>query len=258
MKILVCIKQVADSESKVMISPSGRSFTYPPATVFRMNRYDEYALEEALLIADNDPSVTVHAVSAGPPRVTATLRRALEMGASEAFHIATDEENSHLPFEVSRQIAAFASERNYGLILAGMISEDSMNAQTGAMLAERLGYASATSVLRISLKGDTIRAVREIDSTTRETVELRLPALCAVQSGINRPRYPSLTNKLRARNHEIPVITIPSVPDIVSVARHAPAALRSPQTESKGVIIQGTSREKAARLYDLLHEKTLL
>ncbi len=258
MKLLVCVKQVADSESKVTASPSGRSFTYPPSTAFRMNRYDEYALEEALLIADSDPSVIVHAVSVGPERVTSTLRRALEMGAAEAFHIETEEALTHIPFEISARIAAFAADMHYDLILAGMISEDAMNAQTGPMLAEMLGYASATSVLRLSIMGDTIRAVREIDSSAREAVKLRLPALCAVQSGINRPRYPSLTNKLRARNQEIHLIEAPSLPDTVAAARHAPDALRAPRIEPKGTIIQGTPREKAARLYELLHEKTLL
>lgn len=255
MKILVCIKQVADAESRFHIAPGGSRILFDPGAVYRMNRYDEFALEEALRVKDAAPDTLVHAVSLGPPRAESTLRRALEMGAHDAFRIEGDDEGVMPALWKARMIAAWAVTCGYDLVLAGVMSEDSMSCQFAPALAEYMGAASATGVMEIAIApaGGRVTVGREIDSNTREIVELSLPAVLAVQSGINRPRYPSLSNVLRAKERMITTVRsdTPAGPDQDIRYHEAPRG-------REGRILAGSPAEKAAALCDFFHEVSLL
>ena len=148
MKILVCVKQVPDAEMQIRIAAGGRHLLIGKND-WRMNRFDEFAVEEALRIRESVPGSVVEAVSVGPARAVAVLRRALAMGADEALHILREEEEDPLPGDVAAWIAACIHDRDYDLILAGVMSEDAMHAQTGPILAERLGIPCATAVMAV-------------------------------------------------------------------------------------------------------------
>jgi electron transfer flavoprotein beta subunit len=256
MKILVCIKQVADTEARFSIGDDNRSIRYADDTVYRMNRFDEFALEEALQIREKHTG-TVDAISVGPPRIRSTIRRAIELGADKGIRLAQDETTCSSPRIVAGLVASFAAGEAYDLILTGAMSEDDMYGQTGQMIAGLMNIPSASAIImeKINESNNTVYAEREIDAATRDAVTLRLPALLTIQSGINNPRYPSLSNVLRARKQEIEIIN----PDKVSAdyEYETVAKIRSTAPSRKCIFLTGTAVQKAIVLKEMLHEKAL-
>ncbi|HPQ42756.1 MAG TPA: electron transfer flavoprotein subunit beta/FixA family protein [Syntrophales bacterium] len=256
MKILVCVKQVPDSDGAISISTSESRVVFEGT--YRMNRFDEYALEEALRIREKISVETIDIVSVGPVRVESTIRKSLEMGASRGFHIFIEGEEHMNPFETATRIASFAGREGYDLILTGVMAEDDMQSQVGPMIAEMLGYPSASSVISedIDQEKGILYAEREIESGMRECIEMQLPALITVQSGINRPRYPALSHVLRARSQRITVLT--ENPGEEPAKREKIVTFRYPETTSKGLFLEGETREKARELMQILHERTII
>jgi len=257
MKILVCIKQVADTEADLKLNGSRSWIDENCKIAYRMNRYDEYALEEALLIKDINPGVTVDVISVGPERAVSVLKKSLEKGADNAFHIKS--ENSALSaFETSSLIAGYASDKNYNIILAGVMSEDLMQGQVGPMIASLLSMPSAVSVIKSELAEDegSITVYSELEGGTVETVRLSLPCMITVQTGVNLPRYPSLSNVMRARSMK--VISLNSDSQGESVIHDRIESVDYPPASSKGIILDGSSEEKALTLLNLFHERALL
>ncbi len=258
MNILVCIKQVADSESPFTVADDGSRLEFGARVAYRINLYDEYALEEALLIAERNPGTKIDVVSIGPDRVKDALRRALSMGATEAFHIPNDHPGNPFPLLKARLIADFARQRGYDLILVGVMSEDFGNCAVGPMIAELLGIPCATHAMSLAcdIDGRKLNVEREIDSTTRHALTLTLPAIVTVQSGINRPRYPSLTNVLRAKSQEIPSLPATGLPDALpSIERRS---LCVPPETRRGTVLRADRDTMAGELWRYLHSKSLI
>lgn len=257
MKILVCIKQVVGPESKPRLNQENTWAEYGEKVSYWINRYDEYAVEEALRIREKIPGTVIDIVSIGPERVKTAIKRCLEMGADRGFHLFDDSEEYLSPSSKSRFIAEFCRDRAYDLILTGVMSEDMMSGQTGPMTAARLEIPSAVSVMELEVDADQrcIRVDRELEAGHRCSMVLTLPALAAVQSGINRPRYPSLSHVMRAKSIEIMEIKCDALPDAIC---ETVAAVREAGPDRAGIRLAGTTAEKAAKLWQLLHEKSLL
>ncbi len=257
MKILVCVKQVADSESHFEISQDGKNIVCRAPTSYRINSYDEYAIEEALLAAEGSPGSSVEVISIGPDRVKEALRRALSMGAAEAHHLLVEDADLLTPESRARIIADFAAGRSYDLIFTGVMSEDRGGSAVGPMTAELLGMPLATHVMALSIdeENKSIQVEREIDGTRRHQLRLPMPALLTVQSGINRPRYPSLSNVLRAKAQEIPGL-LPG-----GEARPGDFLTRKltlPPDTRRGVLLQEDSNSMADKLLEYLHSISIL
>lgn len=255
MKILVCIKQVPDTDANPGIR-SDSLWINEENIAFRMNRYDEYALEEALIIRDTRPGTIVDVITVGPDRASAVLKKALERGADNAVHL----KSYGYPvsaFETAKLISSYASDKNYDIVFAGVMSEDAMQCMVGPMVASLLSIPCAVSVVKISLNFEkmNIIAETELEGGIIETVNLSLPCLITVQTGINRPRYPSLSNVMRGRGVEPLVIDIPCED---TCAEKTQALLSYPSSEIKGVLITGSTEEKAEQLIDILHGRGLL
>lgn len=257
MKILVCVKQVADTEADLKLNADSSWIDEKDKIAFRMNRYDEFALEEALLIKDAGSGVIVDAISVGPERSAAVLRKSLEKGADNAIHIKT-EQTVLSPVVTSSLIAEYAMGKNYDLIMAGVMSEDLMQGQVGPMIASLLSIPSAVSVISSLLSADenSIEVRSELEGGFVETVRLSLPCLIAVQTGVNLPRYPSLSNVMRARSMKI--ITISSGSCLNIDNDNAVESVEYPPVLSKGTFLGGSSAEKAETLIEMFHEKGLL
>lgn len=258
MKILVCIKQVPDSEASLEINSDGTWIRDDTNIPYRMNRFDEYAMEEAVLIKEALSDVHIEAISVGPQRVRASLQKALEKGADSGTHIEKDEVGSLTPFVVGSLIAEYAKNGKYDLIFAGVMAEDDMYCQTGVIIASLLSIPCATSVTRESLNTDLSKITVECDlaSGVREEVTLTLPALLTIQTGINTPRYPSLSNVLRAKKQKLKNISPESLSTIET--REQIITLSAPEQTRSGQVISGSSEEKAEKLLSLLHERALL
>ncbi len=260
MKILVCVKQVPDAEAPLSVDPRGDWITVPEGMVLRMNRFDTFALEEAVRIRERFPgreAVCIHSVSVGPPRVREVLKKSLALGADEAFHILLEGEGFVSPFETAGLIASLAGA-DYDLVLAGVMAEDDMQGLVGSLLAECLGYPCATAVMhqRIDEDARRVSVQREIEAGRRECLELDLPAVLTVQSGINRPRYPRLTDALRARKQE--PVTIEAGRLGALAQRERLVSLLRPRRSTRGVFLEGSARDKARALLQALHEESFL
>lgn len=255
MKILVCIKQVPDTESNPVIT-GDYLWIKEEKIAFRMNRYDEYALEEALVIKDNHPGTTIDVLTVGPERSAAVIRKGLEKGADHGIHLVNQNPALHAS-GTSSLIADYVSVRDYDLIFAGVMSEDAMQCQVGPMIASRLSIPCAVSVVRsaIDCEERTVTAECELEGGFIESVKLFMPCLITVQTGVNQPRYPSLSNVMRARSMQHETIISDS---INSGSVEYSRSLSYPESEIKGKKLEGTSEEKAAMLIELLHERGLL
>jgi len=258
LKILVCVKQVIDSTESLTVDERTGEPALSPGAAYRMNRFDEFALEEALLIKERLTGITVDALSVGPLRVGANLHRALGMGADHAIHILCRNEGYTSPFSVASLIAACAGPRSYDLIMAGVMSEDTMACQTGQLVAALLDLPCATSVIKEEIrpeKGEVL-AEREVEGGSRETVLLQLPGLLSIQPGINSPRYPSFSKVMRARTYCQEVIRAEDL--VIPGPREIRRSIRTPEASAQGVFVEGTPREKARRLASIIHERSIL
>jgi electron transfer flavoprotein beta subunit len=257
-RILVCVKQVPDTEASLSIDDTTLWIREDDRIAFRMNRYDEYALEEAVLIREALGDVTVDAISVGPARAASVLKKSLEKGAANAVHIVREAPDYCPPSVTAALIAAYARSNSYDLIFTGVMAEDDMQCQVGPLVAAHLGLPCAVSVVKETLDPAerTITVECEIEGGAAETVTLPLPCLVSIQSGINRPRYPSLSNVLRAKEQ----VLVRVAPDGVSAPRNIEKALSisHPARSSRGTVIEGSTEQKAEKLLALLHEKSLL
>ena len=261
MKLLVCVKQVSDSEKRISINREGSWIADKDKTAFRMNRFDEFALEEALLIRDHishEQPTTIDAVSVGPPRASLTLKKAMAMGADEGIHILVEDDRYMSPFDTASLIASYAKNKEYDVILTGVMAEDDMHCLVGQFIAEHLGYPFATAVIHQEIMDgrNKISVERAIESGRRECLQLNLPAVLTIQSGINTPRYPSLSNVIRAKDQKI--ISIDAEKLKAPEKREELISLAYPEPSSKGLFIEGTQKEKAQKLLRILHEKSFI
>lgn len=256
MRILVCVKQVPETDSPIRIDAGWIQTGF--ITEFRMNRLDEFAVEEAVLIKERLPATTIDAITVGPERCADVLRRAVGMGADRGIHITVDSDRFLSAADVAGWIGACIRDKNYDLIFTGVLSEDHMQGQIGPMLAAHLALPCATSVIYEAIASDqkSIRVEREIEGGNRDILELRLPAVITIQSGINRPRYPSLSNLLRANKQDLETISAGALEKFS--ASEAIVEVVYPQKSRAGIVLNGSADEKAARLFNILREKALM
>lgn len=258
MKILVCVKQVPEPETAIHIKEDGSWIDMDSFDEFKMNRLDEFAVEEAVRLKETLSDVCIDIISVGPARAADVIRRSIGMGADIGVHI-VHEDDSHLsPASIAAWIAQYAKHHDYTLILTGAMSEDCMNGQTGPMIAAHLGWPCATGIVfqKLASDNETIYVEREIEGGKRDTLELDLPAVLTIQSGNNIPRYPVLSKLLKANKEELEIIEsnsqlqLETGEDIIRVDY--------PQKSRAGTVLEGNQQEKARELLQILRDKALI
>jgi electron transfer flavoprotein beta subunit len=253
MKILVCIKQVPDMESKFKIDADGTWYDSGDLA-WRMNEYDEYAVEQAvqlkIQVAESDLTV----LCIGPQRVKETMKKALAMGADRGFHVADDESNKKDPFEIASIIAEYAKDKGFDLIFTGMQSQDRGSAQVGVLVAELLGLPSISTIVDFSFADGKVNAKRELEGGIKALVSCATPALVTCQLGLNTPRYPTLPNIMKAKRKEM--LTV-EVAELLKVeAKQSTAKLYFPEKKGGGLVLEGDAGDLADQLIQILKEKT--
>jgi electron transfer flavoprotein beta subunit len=258
MKILVCIKAVPEPEHAICNGNVFPEVCVDNSADIRMNRFDEFAVEEAVLIKESFPGTIVDVITMGPENAVKTIKRAIGMGADKGIHIISDYHASCDAVAVSSCIAKMTKEENYDLILCGIMSEDMMQFSVGPMMAQRLSLPWATSVIKANIAPghQTIRVERELEGGVKAVIDINLPALLTIQSGINEPRYPSLSKLLRANKSRITAITAEALKQPESECQTV--GYSYPEKKRDGLIIEGTLQEKAEKLLRILKEKTLI
>ncbi len=258
MKLLVCVKQVMESGSTIQITDSKKWIDHLDSSRFEMNKFDAYAIEEALLIKKRFPDSRIDIITVGPDHAQNTLRRALGMGADEGILLADNHNGYRQPFHTATWIATYARDKGYDLILTGIMSEDEMNGQTGPMLAQILSIPCCTGTIREKISSDkkTVSIEREIEGGARDMFDVKLPCVLTIQTGINSPRYPALSKVLRAKRKQIEVMDVncfkKNKQTLTLKNIHHPKKIR------KGILLNGTMDDKVDQLMDILSKKALL
>ena len=258
MKILTCIKQVPDLETIAVPAdaPCDRSsFEHKPQ---RMNRYDEYAVETALRMREAMPVARIDALTVGPPKAADAVKRAMGMGVDHGIRIDLPLEAMDSPYATAVLIAGYAAGKQYDLILCGVMSEDLMQAQVGIILAALLDMPYVTSVVEVAteIENGDLTVVREADGGRREIMRLCLPALLTIQTGAHAPRYPSLSNLLRANRMLIETLTVDRKDWPAARLRNVNFVI--PPKTRQGAILNGGAKEKAQQLAGILRAKGFL
>ncbi|RLE10360.1 electron transfer flavoprotein subunit beta [Candidatus Aerophobetes bacterium] len=207
MHIIVCIKQVPDTEELSKVRINSRTNTLVREGIKSIiNPFDENAIEEALRIKErHGGKVTV--LSMGPPQAEEALRRALAMGADKAILLSDRSFAGSDTLATSYTLAmGIRKIGEFDLVLLGKQAIDGDTAQVGPGLAEWLNLPQITYVRRIELSSSKIKAERSLEDSF-EIVETNLPALLTVTKEINTPRYPSLRGLLKAKKEKITVWT---------------------------------------------------
>ena len=205
MKIMVCLKQVPHQDSRLDVAADG-TWIQEDGIKFEINSYDTYALEEALRIKDAGEAEVV-VVSIGPDRVTQTLRTALGMGADRAVHVKDPETDGSDVLGIAKLLAAVGKQEAPDLVLMGFMADDGNFAAVGPMIASLLGVPHTTAAMKVEHSDGALTIERELEGGALEVVELPLPCVVTVQTGINQVRYASLKGIMAAKKKPVDVKT---------------------------------------------------
>jgi electron transfer flavoprotein beta subunit len=251
MRIAVCIKQVPTREWQPRIDETKRGVREQDAS-FEMNEPDAYALEEGLRLREKHGGEVV-VCTAGPARASQVLREALARGADRAIHVEDDRLTSigADSFTVAGALAEALKDEQCDLILTGLQSDDQGAAQTGVILAERLGMPHATIVMDVQLQEPGVRVKRELEGGWFQWVQMPLPALVTIQSGINQLRYATLKGIMAAKKKEIRKVAQPSLP----ATRVTIVSLDVPRKTKQTQMIPGSAAEAAKTLVQKLRDQ---
>jgi electron transfer flavoprotein beta subunit len=192
---VVCVKQVADTETRVKVAADGKSLD-PAGVTWILNPYDEFAVEQALRVKEKAGSGEVIALSLGGPGVATALRSVLAMGADRAIHLKAD--GTIDPLAAARALAAEIQGLGASIVWFGRQAIDDDAAQVGPMTAELLELPCVTAVAHFDLEGDRAKVTRDIEGG-REVIEVGLPAAFTTDKGLNEPRYASLKGIMAAK-----------------------------------------------------------
>lgn len=195
MKILVPVKRVLDYQLKPRIKADGSGIDLEGSKL-SMNPFDEIAVEEAVKLKEAKLATEVVALTIGGAKAEEVLRTALAMGADRAIHIIAEEEVQ--PLAVAKLIAATAKKENPNLVLMGKQAIDDDSAVAGPMVASLLGWGQGTFAYKLEMKEGIAHVTREVDGGLI-TVALKLPCVVTTDLRLNKPRFASLPNMMKAR-----------------------------------------------------------
>lgn len=249
MKIIVSIKQVPVRDSQLRVDSAGRWIQENDLS-FEINEPDAYALEEALQLKEKHGGEVV-ALCAGPARAAQTIREALAKGADRAIHIEEEAASSLDTLGLAKLLAKAVGPEKPDLILTGLQSDDLGYGQTGVVLAELLGLPHGTLIMHVERENGAIRVKRELEDGWFQNVEMPLPAVLTIQSGINKLRYATLMGIKKAKTKEIKRLTPSELgvsPSPTAVIEKVYLPHRSKQTQ----LLEGNAKEAAAKLVEKL------
>ncbi|NED12637.1 electron transfer flavoprotein subunit beta/FixA family protein [Streptomyces sp. SID9124] len=167
-----------------------------------LSELDEYAVEQALQIAEAADDAEVTVLTVGPEDAKDALRKALSMGADKAVHVEDDDLHGTDALGTSLVLAKAIEETGYDLVVSGMASTDGTMGVVPALLAERLGVPQVTLLSQVSVEGGVVRGRRDGDSASEE-LEASLPAVVSVTDQSGEARYPSFKGIMAAKKKPV-------------------------------------------------------
>lgn len=251
MKIIVCIKQVPDTEASIV--SNGKTIDESAVSSWILNPYDEFAVEEAVKLKEAAEDVEVVAVSLGPERAEEVFQTALAMGADRGIHIVTDE--FHDPALVAAALAAAIHEDGMPeLVFTGTYAIDDNACQVHLRLAHLLEASAAINVSDFLWADGGAEVTRDV-AGAEERLFLPAPAVVAVTKGINKPRYPTLPNIMKARKKEILRKEVSDLGLDASLPAMQVMEIEAPEEFTGGRILKGENSDTVSELVDLLRNQ---
>lgn len=216
MKILVCIAQAPDTTSKIDFTDNNTKFNETGVT-YIINPYDEwYALVRALELKEAGTASEVHMVTVGNAGAEAIMRKALALGGDQAFRINTESNDTYL---VAEEIAAFAKDKGYDLILTGKESIDYNNGSIGASIAATLDNEYVGFATKLDIEGGAATVTREIEGG-EETDSVNLPVVISCQKGMAEARIPNMRGIMAARTKPLNVVEPSNAAHLTQIASY--------------------------------------
>ena len=257
MKILVTVSEAVAVDDDFDIDGTTIDERY---LTYDLNEWDNYAIEEAVQVAESNDDVEVVTVTVGPERTEEVIRQALAKGADRAVRVWDDalaEADVLDPATKAELVAAVADEEDPDLVLTGVQSAHYSFGATGVALASELDYEWAAVVNDLELGDDTASVHRELEGGVEELTDVDLPAVLTIQTGINDPRYASLRGIRQAQSKPLDV---KSLDDVGLTAEELPlslslSSLYEPEAEGDATYFEGSVDETAGELADLLREQ---
>jgi electron transfer flavoprotein beta subunit len=255
MRIYVCVKHVPDTAARITVV-GGTGFA--ETCKFIVNPYDEYAVEEAVRLAQKAAGSEVIVVTVGKEAAVASLRAALALGPQRGILVKTDAQ-----FLDSRTTAlalqkAIAAEGAPDLVLTGKQSVDSEGMQTPYRLAQAFGMPVVSDVVKLTVEGRRALIEREIEGGSREVLEVDLPCVIAATRGLNEPHYPKLPEILQAKKKAIKVIALADLGLSADGGRTEIVQLVATPERGQARMLEGSTREKVEQLVSLLEQENVL
>ena len=252
MRIVVCLKQVPKRDLALRLNEAG-TWIKETDLSWEINEPDVYALEEALRLKEQRGGEVI-VCSLGPARVEQAIREALAKGADRALHLADPAFEGLDALNTARVLAEALRRESFDLILTGLQSDDHGYAQTGVILAELLGLPHATIVMQIEVLDGRVRVKRELEAGWFQWIELPLPALLTIQSGINQPRYATLKGIMGAKKKEIRRLMLADLGLSADELHNKQELVRVfvPTKAKRTEFLEGSPEEVAAKLIEKL------
>ena len=262
MDIIVCVKHVPETaEAELKIDSTGKNIE-KTGLVYDINEWDDYALEEAVRIKEKQGG-TVTAITIGPQDSESTLRKCLARGADAAIRLTDPKFENSDAYATAKILHSVIKTLHYDLILIGMQAADDSSAMVGPILAEMLAIPHATMVKKLELGTGTAKVNRELEGGLEEQLEIKLPALFSVQTGINEPRYVSIMGIRKAMQKEIKVMTLADTGLTENDVGTAGSwinidKLYVPPVEKQAEFLKGTPDEIATKITAILKSRGLI
>jgi len=260
--VVVCVKHVPETaEAELKIDNSGKAIE-KTGLVYDINEWDDYALEEAVRVKEKQGG-TVTAITIGTEDSDSTLRKCLARGADKAIRLTDPRFEGSDGYAIAKILHSVIKTLHYDLILVGMQAGDDGNAAVGPILAQLLNIPHATMVKKLELALGTAKVNRELEGGLEEQLEVKMPALFSIQTGINEPRYVSIMGIRKAMQKEIKVMTLADTG--LTEADVGPRGswltidkLYVPPVEKQAEFLKGSPDDIAAKIAGILKSKGLI
>ena len=259
---ILCVKHVPETaEADLKIDMSGKTVE-AHGLVFDINEWDDYALEEAVRMKEKTGGI-VTAVTVGSEEADSTLRKCLARGADKAIRITDKRFEGSDSYVVAKILHRAVRDLRFGLILTGAQANDDGYAMVGPILAELLGIPHVTMAKKVELRDGLVRVNRELEGGLEEIIEAELPAVLAVQTGINEPRYVSIMGIRKAMQKEIKVLGLADIGLSENEVGEAGSWIKIekmfvPPAEKQGETIKGIPEEVATKIAEILKARGLI
>ncbi|MFE7077702.1 electron transfer flavoprotein subunit beta/FixA family protein [Streptomyces sp. NPDC057620] len=218
LRIVVLVKYVPDASGDRGFDPDTTADR--ASTDGLLCELDEYAVEQALQIAEGDSEARVTVVTVGPEEAAVALHKALAMGADDAVHITDEAIHGSDALATSAIIAKAVELTGYDLVVHGMASTDGAMGVMPALVAERLGTPQLTLLSEVAVQDGIVSGRRDGDKGTLH-LRAKLPAVISVTDQSGEARYPSFKGIMAAKKkqvHTLDLAHLSMAPDQVGKA----------------------------------------